>query len=50
MEISFEHSLENQKIAIKMRQDMFDSIEQLRDCFQRLETCLNNLYSYIKCM
>lgn len=50
MEIPFEHSLENHKLALKMRQDMFDSIEQLKDYFQRLETCLNNLYSYIKCM
>lgn len=50
MDELLEQSLENHRISIKIHQDMGESLDRLKESFRRLEICLDNLRSYIKCM
>lgn len=50
MDELLEQSLENHRISIKIHQDMGESLDRLKEYFRSLETCLDNLCSYVKRM
>lgn len=50
MNTILEQLLENHRISLKIHQDMGESLDRLKEYFRSLETCLDNLCSYVKCM